>query len=58
MTGLSGIFFSLVLWISNPLLFSVLAVQEILLAWTHRHDLRILPRLRLRTGLSLHRMKR
>ena len=38
MTGLGGIFFSLVFWMPDPLLFSVLAVQVALLAWTHRRD--------------------
>jgi glycerol-3-phosphate acyltransferase PlsY len=58
MTGLSGIFFSLVIWMPDPLLFSVLAVQVVLLVWTHRHDLQMPPRLRMRPGLSLPRMRR
>jgi acyl phosphate:glycerol-3-phosphate acyltransferase len=46
MTGLSGIFVALVLWMPDPLLFSVLAGQVLMLAWTHRADLRSWPRLR------------
>ncbi len=45
MTALAAIFFTLVIWMPDPLLFSVLATQVLFLAWTHRTDLRARPRL-------------
>ena len=58
MTGLAGIFLTLVIWIPDPLLFSVLAVQVVLLAWKHRQDLTTPPRLRWSADFSLHRTRR
>ncbi len=48
MLGLSGILGALLLWGRDPLLLAVLAAQWLLLAWTHRADLRSAPRLRAR----------
>ncbi len=45
MTSLIAIGIALAIWIPDPLLFSVLAAQILLLAWTHRQDLRLRPRL-------------
>lgn len=45
MTALAAIFFTLVIWMPEPLLFFVLAAQVLFLGWTHRQDLRTRPRL-------------
>ena len=45
MTALAAIFFTLVIWMPDPLLFSVLAAQVLFLGWTHRKDLRARPHL-------------
>jgi acyl phosphate:glycerol-3-phosphate acyltransferase len=57
MTGLSGIFAVLIIWLPEPLLFAVLAAQVLLLGWTHRHDLRSRPRLSLGQKISPRRAK-
>jgi acyl phosphate:glycerol-3-phosphate acyltransferase len=57
MTGLSGIFLTLVLWMPDPLLFFVLAGQVLMLAWTHREDLRSWPRLRSGPAVRLRLVK-
>ena len=40
MLGLGGILVCLLIWLPDPLLFGVWAAQTIILAWTHRLDLR------------------
>jgi acyl phosphate:glycerol-3-phosphate acyltransferase len=46
MLALAGILATLLLWLPDALLVSVLAGQTLLLAWTHRSDLSHWPRLR------------
>ena len=46
MLGLTMILFALLFWIPDPLLFSVWASETLILAWTHRSDLRQKPVLR------------
>jgi len=46
MLALLAILVSLVIWLPDILLISVWAVETLLLAWTHRADLRLAPRLR------------
>jgi acyl phosphate:glycerol-3-phosphate acyltransferase len=46
MLALGSIFLTLLLWFPDPLLFSVWAGETLILAWTHRMDLRLRPRLR------------
>jgi acyl phosphate:glycerol-3-phosphate acyltransferase len=46
MLGLAAVLVSLIIWIPEPLLLAVWAVQVLLLAWTHRSDLRLGPHLR------------
>ena len=46
MLALAGLLGVLLAWLPDPLLLAVLAVQILLLAWTHRRDLRQRPRLR------------
>ncbi len=47
MLSLAGILGALLVWLPDPLLLAVLASQILILAGTHRHDLRQRPRLRL-----------
>jgi glycerol-3-phosphate acyltransferase PlsY len=58
MLGLCGILGALLLWARDPLLLAVLAAQWLLLAWTHRADLRSAPRLRARWVLHDKPQKR
>ena len=44
MLALVGILLALLLWMPYPLLFWVLVSEVLILAWTHRTDLRHLPR--------------
>ena len=46
MLGLTMILFALLFWIPDPLLFSVWVSETLILAWTHRSDLRQKPVLR------------
>ena len=46
MLGLTMILFALLFWIPDPLLFSVWISETLILAWTHRSDLRQKPVLR------------
>jgi glycerol-3-phosphate acyltransferase PlsY len=46
MAGMAGILAALLLWMPDPLLLSVWVGEVLLLAWTHRADLRRGPRLR------------
>ena len=46
MLGLTMILFALLFWIPDPLLFSVWVSETLILAWTHRSDLRQRPVLR------------
>lgn len=46
MIALVGILISLILWMPDPLLFSVLVGETLILAWTHRSDLSHRPRIR------------
>jgi len=46
MLGLAAILVSLMVWMPDPLLFTVWLLQSILLTWTHRSDLRHKPGLR------------
>lgn len=46
MLALGAIFITLLLWLPDPLLLSVWAAETLILAWTHRADLRLHPHLR------------
>jgi glycerol-3-phosphate acyltransferase PlsY len=46
MLGMGGILITLLLWIPDPLLLSVLVGETLILAWTHRTDLGHRPRIR------------
>jgi glycerol-3-phosphate acyltransferase PlsY len=46
MLGLAMILIALLLWMPNPLLFTVWVSETLILAWTHRYDLRQRPALR------------
>jgi acyl phosphate:glycerol-3-phosphate acyltransferase len=46
MLGLGGLLAALLIWMPDPLLLSVWAGETLILAWTHRADLRHKPRLR------------
>lgn len=46
MIALVGILISLILWMPDPLLYSVLVGETLILAWTHRSDLSHRPRIR------------
>lgn len=57
MLALAGILLALLLWIPNPLLLWVLVSEALILVWTHRTDLRHLPRLRPWLVQYFHRAK-
>lgn len=46
MFGLGGILVVLMLWLPNPLLIWVWVFETVILAWTHRDDLRQAPKMR------------
>jgi glycerol-3-phosphate acyltransferase PlsY len=46
MLGMAGLLAALLLWLPEPLLLMVWVAETLLLAWTHRLDLRQKPRLR------------
>jgi len=60
MLGLGGILVTLLTWLPDPLFLIVLVTQVLVLAWTHRNDLRQRPHLRAWLGnlLSFHHNKK
>lgn len=57
MLALAGMLVVVLIWMPYPLLLAVLAGQIVILAWTHRFDLRQPPRLRSWIMRWLHRLK-
>jgi len=46
MLGLGGILITLIIWLPDPLLIFIWLTETLILAWTHREELRHAPQLR------------
>jgi hypothetical protein len=57
MLALAGMLVVILIWLPQPLLLAVLAGQTLILAWTHRADLRRSPHLRVWLRRWLGRMR-
>jgi glycerol-3-phosphate acyltransferase PlsY len=57
MLALAGMLAVVLIWMPDPLFLAVLGGQMVILAWTHRSDLRQIPHLRPWAARWLHRVR-